>query len=158
MADKLNSFFKLAKTALPINSTLELKETFDSVDKALSDACELAPKQSIPGNKLVLMTDASFRSVGYAHLIEDNLDQKILSKRKTYARVAFGSKNFCPAQLKMSIYSKKFLAIYMPFCKKQRSHQFFALVTNLSHVFAKRKQLHQHCGTHVIMCCNSTSK
>ena len=48
-------------------------------------------------------------------MIEDNPDQKIQSKRKTYAPVAFGSKVFSPAQLKMSIYSKEYLAIYMAF-------------------------------------------
>ena len=61
------------------------------------------------------MTDASFRSAGYALMIEDNPDQKIQSKRKTYAPVAFGSKIFSPAQLKMSIYSKEFLAIFTAF-------------------------------------------
>ena len=84
---------------MPINITSELKETFDSVNKALSDACELALKQPIPGKQLVLMTDASFRSAGYALMIEDNPDQKIQSKRKTHARVD----------------SKEFLAIYMAF-------------------------------------------
>ena len=64
------------KAEVPINITSELKETFDSVKKALSDACELALKQPIPGNQLVLMTDASFRSAGYALMIEDNPDQK----------------------------------------------------------------------------------
>ena len=48
-------------------------------------------------------------------MIEDNPDQKIQSKRKTYAPVAFGSKIFSPAQLKMSTYTKEFLAIYMAF-------------------------------------------
>ena len=90
-----------------------MKETFDSVSKALSDASQLALKQPIPGKQLVLMTDASFRSAGYALMIEDNPDRKIQSKRKTYAPVAFGSKVVSPAQLKMSIYSKEFLAIYM---------------------------------------------
>ena len=61
------------------------------------------------------MTDASFRSAGYALMIEDNPDQKIQSKGTTYAPVAFGSKVFSPAQLKMSIYSKESLAIYMAF-------------------------------------------
>ena len=41
MAEKLNPFYKLLKTEVPINITSELKETFDSVYKALSDACEL---------------------------------------------------------------------------------------------------------------------
>ena len=115
MAEKLNPFYKLLKTEFPIKTTSELKETFDSVNKALSDACQLALHQAIPGNQLVLMTDASFRSAGYALMIEDNPDQKIQSKRKTYAPVVFGSKIFSNAQLKMSIYSKAFLAIYMAF-------------------------------------------
>ena len=115
MAEKLNPFYKLLKAEVPINITSELKETFDSVNKALSDACQLALKQPNPGKNLVLMTDASFRSPGYALMIEDNPDQKIQSKRKTYAPVAFGSKVFSPAQLKMSIYSKEFLAIYVAF-------------------------------------------
>ena len=115
MAEKLNPFYKLLKTEVPIKITSELKETFDSVNKVLSDACELALKQPIPGKQFVLMTDASFRSAGYALMIEDNPDQKIQSKRKRYAPVAFGSKFFSPAQLKMSIYSKEFLANYMAF-------------------------------------------
>ena len=115
MAEKLNPFYKLFKTEVLINITSELKEIFVSVNKALSDACELALKQAIPGKQLVLMTDASFRSAGYALMIEENPDQKIQSKRKTYAPVAFRSKIFSPAPLKMSIYSKEFLAIYMAF-------------------------------------------
>ena len=115
MAEKLSPFYKLLKTEVPINITSELKATFDSVNKALSDACELALKQPIPGKQLVLMTDASFKSAGYALMIEDNPNQKIHPKRKTYAPVAFVSKFFSPAQLKMSIYSKEFLAIYMAF-------------------------------------------
>ena len=103
------------KTEVPINIRSELKATFDSVNKALVDACELALKQPIPGRQLVLLTDASFRSAGYALMIEDNPNQKIQSKRKTYAPVAFGSIFFSPVQLKMSIYSKEFLAIYMAF-------------------------------------------
>ena len=61
------------------------------------------------------MMDASFRSAGYVLMIEDNADQKIQSKRKTYAAVAFGSKKFSPAQLKRSIYSKEISATYMAF-------------------------------------------
>ena len=93
---------------MPINITSELKETFDSVNKALSDACELALKQPVSGMQLVLMTDASFRSAGYALIIEDNPDQKIQSKRKTYAPVAFGSKIFSPAQENVHILKRIF--------------------------------------------------
>ena len=83
MAEKLSPFYKMLKTEVPINITSELKKTFDSVKKALSDACELALKQPIPGKQLVLMTHACFRIAGYALMIEDNPDQKIQSKRKT---------------------------------------------------------------------------
>ena len=115
MVEKLNPFYKLLKAEVPINITSELKQTCDSVNKALSDACELALKQPIPGKQLVLMTDASFRSGGYAFMIEDNPDLKIQSKVKTYAPIAFGSKFFSLAQLKMPIYSQQSLAIYMAF-------------------------------------------
>ena len=115
MVEKLNPFYKLLKAEVPINITSELKETFDSVNKALSYACELALKQPVPGQQLVLLTGASFRSAGYALMIEDEPDQNVQSKRKLYAPVSFGSKVFSPAQLKMSLWSKEFLAISMVF-------------------------------------------
>ena len=37
MAEKLYPFYRLLKAEDPINSTSELKKTFDSVNKALSD-------------------------------------------------------------------------------------------------------------------------
>ena len=116
-AEKFNPFYKFLKAEVPINitSASELEETFDSINTALSDAFQLALKQPIPGKQLVLMTDASFRRAGYALMIEENPNQRIQSKRKTYAPVAFGSKVFSPAQLNMSIYSKEFLAIYLAF-------------------------------------------
>ena len=86
MAEKLNPFFKLLKTEVPINITSELKETFDSVNKALSDACKLELKPPIPGKQLVLRTDASFRSAGYALMIEDNPDQEIVKAENVCPR------------------------------------------------------------------------
>ena len=115
MAEKPNPFYKMLKTELPINITSELKEKFDSVNKVLSDACHLALEQPIPRKQLVLMTDSSFRNAGNALMIEHNLEHKIQSKQITYALVAFGSKIFSPAQLKMSIFSEEFLAICMAF-------------------------------------------
>ena len=111
MAEKPNPFYKLLKTAVPINIMSELKEKSDSIIKALSDACELALKQPIPGKELVLMTDAGFRSAGNALMSEQNPDQKIQLKRKTYAPMAFSSKIFSATQLKLCIYSKELLAI-----------------------------------------------
>ena len=108
MAEKLNPFYKLLKAEVPFNITSELEETFDSVNKALSDACQLALKQPIPGKQLALMTDASFRTAGYALMIEDNPDQKIKSKKKTYAPVAFRSKVFSPHSLRCQFTRKNF--------------------------------------------------
>ena len=129
MAEKLYPFYKLLKTEVPINITSELKETFDSVHKALSDACELALKQPIPGKQLVLMTDASFRSAGYALMTEDNPDQKIQSKRKTYAPWHLAQK-FSPLHnLKCPYTQKKFWLSIWHFsslhisCGKQQSQQ-----------------------------------
>ena len=94
MAEKLNPFYELLKAEVPINIISEMNETFDSMNKALSDACGPALKQPIPRKQLVLMTEASFRSAGYALMFEDNPDQKktcaTQSKRKTCATVAFG--------------------------------------------------------------------
>ena len=114
MAEKLNPFHKLPKTEMPINITPELKETFDSVNKAFSDSCELALKEPIPVKQLDLMADASFRSARYALIIKNNPDQKIKSKRKTYAPVAFGSKSFSPATQNAHTLKRNF-AIFMAF-------------------------------------------
>ena len=70
-----------------------------------------------PNKQIALMTDASFAAAGYAILIVDDPNQKFTSPRKSYAPVAYGSKTFTPAQLKMSIYAKEFLAIYFAFKK-----------------------------------------
>ena len=99
----------LLKTEVLINITSEQNDTFDSVKKALSDACDIALKQRIRGSQHVLRNDASFRSAGYVFMIEENLDQKIQLKQKTE------SKNFSPAKLKLSTHSKMSLAIYMAF-------------------------------------------
>ena len=61
------------------------------------------------------MTDARFRSAGYALMIEDNPDQKIQSKRKTYAPWRLAQKLSPPAQIKVYLYPKDNLAIYMAF-------------------------------------------
>ena len=48
-------------------------------------------------------------------MIEDDPQQKLQSKRKTYVPIAFGSKTFNTTELKMSIYVKEFLAIFFAF-------------------------------------------
>ena len=115
MVEKPNPFYKMHKTEVPINNTSEMKETFESISKDLSDACELELIQPIARKQLVLMTDASFRRAGYALMIADHSDQKIQLKRKTYAPVVLSSKIFSSAQAKTSTYSKEFFAMYRAF-------------------------------------------
>ena len=129
MAGKHNRFYKLLKTEVPINITSELKKTFDSVKKDLSETCQLALKQPIPGKQLVLMTNASFRSAGYALMIEDNPNQKIQSTRKTYAPWHLAQEfsplhnSRCPCTQKNSWqYTWHFSSLHT-FCGKQQSQQ-----------------------------------
>ena len=111
--------------------------------KKLSDACQLALKQPIPGKQLVPMTDASFRNAGYTLMIEDNPDQKIQSKRKTYASVAFGSKNFSPAQLDVHILKNFWQSTWLfsslhTSCGKEQSQQLF-WQTTIRYTFFPKK-------------------
>ena len=101
----------------------ELVQQFEEINRALDKCCDLALQQPIPNKQIALMTDASFGAAGYAVLIEDDPSQKFTSIRKSYAPVAYGSKTFTPAQIKMSIYAKEFLAIYFAF--KEFGHIFW---------------------------------
>ena len=126
LAERLTPFFQLlktndAKTKIPINP--DIMKEFREVNEALDQCCQLALRQPLPGKQLVLMTDASFQAAGNAVLIEDNPNQKYTSTRKTYAPIAYGSKAYSPSQIKMSIYTKEFLAIYMAF--KELGHIFW---------------------------------
>ena len=115
LSEKLLGFYELLKADKQIKITEELLNHYKAINAALSQACGLALKQPITGRQYVLMTDASLRASGYALMIEEDIDKKINSEKKTFAPVAFGSKVFSPAQLKMSIYCKEFLAIYHAF-------------------------------------------
>ena len=115
LSEKLLGIYELLKADKQIKITEELLDHYKAINAALSQACGLALKQPITGRQYVLLTDASFRASGYALMIEEDNEKKINSKKKTFAPVAFGSKVFSPAQLKMSIYCKEFLAIYHAF-------------------------------------------
>ena len=80
MVEKPNHFYKVLKTEVPINITPELEETFDSVKKALSEDCDLALKQPIPGKQLAFVKDASFRRDEYAFMIQDKPELKVTEK------------------------------------------------------------------------------
>ena len=117
LSEKLIGMYELLKEDSKIRISEELVDNFEEINASLAEACGLALRQPIAGKQYVLMTDASFRASGYALMIEENDERKLLSKRKTFAPVAFRSRVFSPAQLKMSIYCKEFLAIYHAFLK-----------------------------------------
>ena len=123
LSEKLTPFFKLLKNDAKVIVTPDLLEQFTEINKALDRCCELALKQPLPNKQIALMTDASFLAAGYAVLIEDDPSEKYTSTRKSFAPVAYGSKTFSPAELKMSIYAKEFLAIFFAF--KEFGHIFW---------------------------------
>ena len=123
LSEKLTPFFKLLKNDEKVLVTPDLLEKFTDINKALDRCCELALKQPLPNKQIALMTDASFMAAGYAVLIEDDPQERYTSTRKAFAPVAYGSKTFSPAQLKMSIYAKEFLAIFFAF--KEFGHIFW---------------------------------
>ena len=118
LAEKLTPFFQLLKTTdakIKTPITPDIMKDFREINEALDRCCQLALRQPLPGKQLVLMTDASFQAAGNAVLVEDDPNQKYTSTRKTYAPIAYGSKTYPPSQIKMSIYAKEFLAIYLAF-------------------------------------------
>ena len=112
LSGKLSPFFKLLKETSQFCIPNTVRDTFNELNQQLEKSCSLALKQPIKNKQLILMTDASFTAAGYAIMIEDDPNQKLQSRRKTYAPIAFGSKTFNPTQIKMSIYfilSKQFI-------------------------------------------------
>ena len=126
LAERLTPFFQLLKTTdtktkIPI--TPDVIKEFREINEALDRCCQLALRQPLRGKQLLLMTDASFQAAGYAVLLEDDPNQKYISTRKTYDPIAYGSKTYSPSQIKNSIYSKEFSALYMAF--KEFGHIFW---------------------------------
>ena len=65
-----------------------------------------------PGQKYILLCDASYYAAGFVLMVEDYLDENNTKETKKYAPVSFGSQAFTTPELKYSIYYKEFLALY----------------------------------------------
>ena len=115
LSERLSPFFKLLKENSKFYIPTNLVVDFTNLNKLLENSCQLALRQPLKDKQLIVMSDASFIAAGYAIMIEDDPNQKLQSKRKTYAPIAFGSKTFNPTQTKLSIYAKEFLSIYFAF-------------------------------------------
>ena len=115
LSERLSPFFKLLEETTKFYISTNLVEELTSLNKLLENSCQLALRQPLKEKQLIVMSDASFTAAGYAIMIEEDPNQKLQFKRKTYAPIAFGSKTFNPTQTKMSIYAKEFLSIYFVF-------------------------------------------
>ena len=115
LSERLTSFFKVLKKTNKFYISTELTSNFVQLNNLLLQSCQMALKPPLKDKQLIVMSDASFTAAGYAIIIEDDPQQKLQSKRKTYAPIAFGSKTFNPTQLKLSIYAKEILAIFFAF-------------------------------------------
>ena len=59
MAEKINPFCEFLKAEVQINVTSELEENFDSFNRALTDASELALKQPLLEQQPQLLPNAT---------------------------------------------------------------------------------------------------
>ena len=90
LSERLTPFFKLLKETNKFYISTELTSNFEQLNNLLLQSCQMALKQPLKDKQLIVMSDASFTAAGSAIMIEDDPQQKLQSKRKTYAPIAFG--------------------------------------------------------------------
>ena len=112
LSERLAPFYKMLRSDEKVLVLIELVQQFEEINRALDKCYDLAQQQPIPNEQVAPMTDASFGAAGYAVLVEDDPSQKFTSIRKSNAPVAYGSRTFTPAQIKMSTYPKEFLNLF----------------------------------------------
>ena len=115
LAHKLLPFYQLILKNEKFKISDEHKLAFDSLKDALRKCIDRTLKQPLAGKQYVMLTDASKYAAGFVLMIEDKVITKKGKEIKQFAPVAFGSKKFEPAQLRLSIFAKEFLAVYMGF-------------------------------------------
>ena len=116
MAERLTPFFQLLKTTdakakTPI--TPDIKKEVREINQPLERCCQLA---LLPDKQLDLINDANFEAAGYAVLVEDDPTQKdthINTQNMCSYSVGVGFKDNTPAEIKIAIYVKEILAIYL---------------------------------------------
>ena len=146
VVEKLNTFYKLLKAETSINITSDLRETFDSLNKAIIDRCDIVMKHPFPGKQFVLITHASFRNAGYALIIEDKPKNTI--KLENVRSIGVWIEIFIRCATQIVHLLERNLAIYLvifslhTFCGKQRNRQSSWQITNQSRDFSRRKKFH----------------
>ena len=79
--------FELLKADAKITISVELVNDFNAINASLVEASGLALRQPIARKHYLLMTDAKFRVSGYAQMIEENDDKKLLSEKKPWPQL-----------------------------------------------------------------------
>lgn len=115
LSDKVLDFYKLLQKDAEFVITEDHTSSFTAIKLALTNACKMSLRLPRTDCQYVVLADASFYAAGYVLLIEDYAVDSKGKDCKQYAPVSFGSKVFSPAQLKLSIYAKEFLAVHYAF-------------------------------------------
>ena len=76
--------YELLKADVKIRVSENLVDNFKEINARIAEAYGLALRKPVAGKQNVLMTDASFRASGYAPMILENDEWKLLSKRKNF--------------------------------------------------------------------------
>ena len=80
LSENLIGLYEPLKADTKITIPEEFVGNFEEINASLAEACGLASRQPVAGKKYVIMTDASFRASGYALMIKENDERKVLSK------------------------------------------------------------------------------
>ena len=83
----------ICKTWCQKHTSKELVDNVKEINASLAEASGLALRQPVAEKQYVLMTDASFRASGFALVIEENVERKLLSKPKTFSPVVIESRD-----------------------------------------------------------------
>ena len=89
------TFFKPLKETNKFYISNDLTEVFEHFNKLLLQSCQMTQKQPIKDKQVILLSEASFTAAGHAIMMKLT-QQKLQSKRKTYAPTASGSKLLKP--------------------------------------------------------------
>ena len=111
---------------------LQLKDTFNSSNKAFINACNMALKLPFPEKQLVLMMDTGFGKAGYALIFE---------------------KSFWTPEMAFLDF-----AYILRAATSNRANKPFWHIINLSHNSFGQKPFNRRSGTQAIVCCNLLSE
>ena len=115
LSEKLLPFVKLLHKDHDIIIETVNRKIFEELKHELKRICQMTLRLPKVGCQYVIRADASYYAAGFVLMIEDYVTNKAGKEMKVYSPVTIGYKIFQPAQLKLSIYAKEFLAVHFAF-------------------------------------------